>query len=111
MGVGLELELEFVEAIELRGEPMLDRLDAQADGQVALADPGRALDQYGLGGTDEGAGGQGVDARALDRRLEREVEVSQCLPSRAWYSASSSVSRTACGAWPSFTASLSTGSS
>nr|WP_265468553.1 hypothetical protein [Arenimonas daejeonensis] len=41
--------------------------------------PGGLLDQHRLGGADEGAGGQGIDARALDRRLEREVEVGQGL--------------------------------
>ena len=45
-----ELELEFVEAIELRGEPVFDRLDAQAHGQVSLADTRRSLDQHGFCG-------------------------------------------------------------
>ena len=58
---------------------MLDGLDAQADRQMAFADAGWALDQDGLGRTDVGAGGQGIDARALDRGLEREVEVGQRL--------------------------------
>jgi len=77
VGVGLERQLELVEAVELGGEAVFDGLHAQADGEMGLADAGRALDEHGLAGADVGAGGQRVDAGALHGGLEGEVEVGQ----------------------------------
>lgn len=77
MRVGLQGDLQFIEAVELGREPVFDGLHAQGDRQVSSAHARKALDQRRFGGADESAGGKGLDARAFDRRLEGEVEIRQ----------------------------------
>ena len=79
MGIGLERGRKFIEAEVLDREAELDRPKARSDKDVALADARRALQETRLGVADPGAGGQRLDARARDRRLEGEVEVLQRL--------------------------------
>lgn len=57
VGVGLERGQQLIEAVELGREALLDGLHAQADGDMCLANPGRALDEQRLGCADPGAGG------------------------------------------------------
>ena len=75
----LQGDLQFVEPVELDGEPALNCLDAEGDGKMRLAQAGRLLDEDSLGSPDIRAGCQGIDARTLDGWLEREVEVGECL--------------------------------
>jgi hypothetical protein len=74
MGVDPQRGQQFVETEILDREAELDGPDAEAHEQMRLSHPGRALHQDDLGVPDPGAGRQGFDPGALDRRLEGEVE-------------------------------------
>jgi hypothetical protein len=45
MRIGLQDDLQLIEAVELRREAVLDGFDAEGDGEVSLADPRWPLDQ------------------------------------------------------------------
>lgn len=64
---------ELVESIALGGEALLDGFDTELDGEIGFTHPGRTLDEQGFAGLEPGAGGEGLDPRALDRRLERNM--------------------------------------
>ena len=77
MRIGLQRRQQLVEPVELGGEALFHRLHAKTHRQVRLADARRPLDQQRLVLPDPGTGRQGVDPRALDRRLEAEVEAAK----------------------------------
>src|SRR5215831_10899609 len=57
----------------------LDRLDPERDGQMRLADAGRAEQDDVLGALDEAETSQLADLLAIDRRLKVEIELLQAL--------------------------------
>jgi len=59
--------------------PGLDGLDAEGDGEVGLADAGRAEQDDVLGALDEAQAGELPDLLAVDRGLEVEVELIEAL--------------------------------
>ena len=80
--VGSQQVQQFIEAVVLHGEALLDGLDAEADGQVRFTDTRWPLDEHGFGVAYPGAGGERLDTAALDGGLERVVEVRQGLSRR-----------------------------
>ena len=60
----------------------LDGLDAQGDGEMGLADAGRAEQDDVLGALDEAQAGELAHLLAVDRGLEVEVELVQALGPR-----------------------------
>ena len=70
---------EFGQGREIDALMGLDGVHPQGDGQVALADPGRAEQVDGLATVDEAEFGQGEDAIAVETGLEAEVEGLQGL--------------------------------
>ena len=82
VGVALERRQQVLEPVEDDAEAVLDRPHAERDRQVRLADAGRPLDQERAVLADPLAGRQRLDAAALERRLEGEVEVGQRLSGR-----------------------------
>ena len=79
LGIALEGGDELLDAQEQHREAVLHSLDAQGDGQMCFPHTRGSLDEEGLAGAQPGAGGQGLDARALDGGLEGEVEVAERL--------------------------------
>ena len=77
-GLG-ERSNEFGQGREIDALMGLDGGDPQGDGQMALADPGRAEQVDGLATVDEAELGQGEDAVAVEAGLEAEVEGLQGL--------------------------------
>jgi hypothetical protein len=58
---------------------VLDGLEAETDGEVALADAGRAEDDDVLAVFDEVAGGEVVDLLLVERGLVCEVELLEAV--------------------------------
>src|SRR5258705_991393 len=68
---------QVVEAIEAARETALDGTHSERDGEVRLADTGRSLQQDGLVLAHIAAGGERLDATAIEIGLEAPVEVGQ----------------------------------
>lgn len=68
---------QVLEPVEEDAEAEFSRAHAEPDSQVRLADPAWARDQQGVLLADPLAGRQCFDAAALERRLEREIEVAE----------------------------------
>lgn len=71
----LERGDQICEGAVVDATAMLGGSDCQANGQVGLADAGRPEQDDVLFALEEAELGQAVDLLALDRRLEREVEL------------------------------------
>ena len=78
LGLGQDGD-EFGQGGEVDALAGLDRVHAEGDGEVALADAGRSEQVHGLAAVDEAEFGQGEDAVAVEAGLEAEVEGLQGL--------------------------------
>jgi hypothetical protein len=122
VSVAFEGDEQILEPGEVHAETLLDGLDAEGYSEMGLAHAGRPLDEQRAVVADPLAGGEGLDATALDAGLEAVVEAGQGLAwpvgrpdrrrlvrmrrsSRQPSSASRMASTKAWGALPSLTAS------
>src|SRR5262249_3078812 len=73
---------EALQGEKQHGVPRLDGLDAEGDGEMRLADAGRAEEDDVLGALDEAQAGQLAELLAVDRGLKVEIKLVERLDPR-----------------------------